>query len=168
MPPQRIQLLIHVEQAPNWDSRVRLSRERDDLGQRRIAVDWRLSDLERRTVRALLLTVRAEFARLGLGRVRQAGWLEDADDADWAQHFRDAYHHIGTTRMGTDPSQGVVDTNCLVYGVRGLYVAGSSVFPTSGTANPTLTIMALAVRLADHLKGVLAKGAVMAPDRQDP
>jgi len=60
-------------------------------------------------------------------------------------------HHIGTTRMHPDPKQGVVDQNCRVHGISNLHVAGSSVFPTSGHANPTLTIVALALRLADHL-----------------
>jgi choline dehydrogenase-like flavoprotein len=61
-------------------------------------------------------------------------------------------HHIGTTRMHADPKQGVVDPDCRIHGLANLYVAGSSVFPTSGYANPTLTIVALALRLADHLK----------------
>ena len=67
----------------------------------------------------------------------------------------DSYHHIGTTRMATDPNSGVVDDNCQVFGTQGLYVAGSSVFPTSGYANPTLTIVALSLRLASHIREVL-------------
>ena len=70
--------------------------------------------------------------------------------------FRGAYHHMGTTRMHRAPSEGVVDANCRVHGYANLFVAGSSVFPTSGNANPTLTIVALAIRLADHLKDELA------------
>jgi choline dehydrogenase-like flavoprotein len=61
-------------------------------------------------------------------------------------------HHVGTTRMSENPEHGVVDKNCRIHGVRNLFVAGSSVFPTSGIANPTLTLLALALRLADHLK----------------
>jgi choline dehydrogenase-like flavoprotein len=67
-----------------------------------------------------------------------------------------SWHHMGTTRMADDPRRGVVDVACRVHGIRNLYVAGSSVFPTSGFASPTLTIVALALRLADHLKLALA------------
>ena len=63
-------------------------------------------------------------------------------------------HHIGTTRMASSPSQGVVDENCKVHGLNNLYIASSSVFPTSSYANPTLTIVAMAIRLADYLKVV--------------
>jgi choline dehydrogenase-like flavoprotein len=62
---------------------------------------------------------------------------------------------MGTTRMNGDPKLGVVDTDCKVHGVDNLFVAGSSVFPTSGAANPTYTILALALRLSEHLRGKL-------------
>ena len=74
-------------------------------------------------------------------------------------HFNSGSHHIGTTRMAASADEGVVDPDCRVHGVENLYVAGSSVFPTSGHANPTLTVVALAVRLADHLKSVIAAGS---------
>jgi choline dehydrogenase-like flavoprotein len=74
----------------------------------------------------------------------------------WPPHLRGDEHHTGTTRMHDDAAQGVVDRNCRVHGVPNLYVAGSSVFPTAGAANPTLTIVALALRLASHLKERLA------------
>ena len=91
-----------------------------------------------------------EFRRLNLGKWVSAAWLED--HGGWPTHVSDGAHHMGTTRMATSPEFGVVDSNCKVFGIEGLYVAGSSVFPTSGWANPTLTIVALAMRLADHLK----------------
>jgi choline dehydrogenase-like flavoprotein len=78
-------------------------------------------------------------------------WLAD-DEADWKSHMADSYHRIGTTRMAVDEGHGVVDNNCQVFGTQGLFVAGSSVFPTSGDANPTLTI-ALSLRLAHHITG---------------
>jgi len=87
------------------------------------------------------------------GRVRIAGWLEQPGD-DWVDPDHaapDHAHHCGTTRMSDDPRTGVVDRHCRVHGVGDLYVAGSSVFPTNGYANPTLTILAMAHRLADHL-----------------
>ena len=74
----------------------------------------------------------------------------------WPTSVRGARHHMGTTRMHADPHRGVVDADCRVHGIANLYVAGSSVFPTSGAANPTLTIVALALRLAGHLQNRLA------------
>ena len=145
----RLRVKILFEQAPNALSRVSLSPERDELGLYKACVDWRLTDMERRTTRVMTDTMDAELRRLGLGRISGTEWL---DSEDWAGNFEDAYHHMGTTRMSIDPTKGVVDSNCRVHGVEGLYTCGSSVFPTGGYANPTLTIVALALRLADHLK----------------
>ena len=75
------------------------------------------------------------------------------DRDEWPQPLSGGSHHMGTTRMNDDPLRGVVDRNCKVHSVDNLYVAGSSVFPTSGVSNPTLSIVALTLRLADHLKG---------------
>ncbi len=151
-PPNLIRLRISLEQAPNSVSRVSLSRKRDALGLNQARVDWRLTDLERRTAETMTKTVDAEFRRLGLGQLRVACWLINNDSEDWAKNFIEAYHHMGTTRMAEDPKKGVVNSDCQVHGVAGLYIAGGSVLPTSGYANPTLTIIALALRLADHLK----------------
>ncbi len=148
VPLDRIRLKILLEQAPRHDSRISLSSERDALGIPRASVDWRLSEAERRTARVFTDALDGELRRLGLGRLASTEWL---DGDDWASGFEDAYHPIGTTRMSTDPARGVVDRDCRVHGVEGLYVSGSSVFPTSGYANPTLTIVALALRLAHHL-----------------
>ena len=79
-----------------------------------------------------------------------------ADDSSWPEDLGWGHHHMGTTRMNASPRFGVVDSDCAVHGVEGLYVAGSSVFPTGGYVNPTLTIVALAIRLADHLRDKLA------------
>jgi len=147
---ERFHLEIHCEQAPNPDSRVVLSEEVDALGLRKINLDWRLTDAERRSIEVLTRTVASEFGRLGLARLRQSEWL--ASGGDWADsEVEGGYHHMGTTRMADDPTRGVVDRDCKVHGVENLYIAGSSVFPTGGWANPTLTIVALALRLADHL-----------------
>jgi choline dehydrogenase-like flavoprotein len=89
-----------------------------------------------------------EIGALGIGRMRI-----DVDDPEyWPPIVGGGSHHMGTTRMHDDPSRGVVDRNCKVHGIDNLYVTGGSVFPTSGAANPTLTIVALTLRLADHLK----------------
>ena len=111
-----------------------------------------MTPLELQTLRVMTATVAAEFDRLRLGRLRAADWL-DAPGADWQARLADCYHHIGTTRMAATPERGVVDADCAVFGTAGLYVAGSSVFPTSGYANPTLAMVALGIRLADHIAG---------------
>ena len=126
-----------------------LAERTDRFGLPLLAVDWHMTDLEIKTLQVLTETVRSEFARLGLGEVRPAEWLAANS---WQEHLADCAHHCGTTRIATDPRHGVVDSNCMVFGVNGLYCGGSSVFPTSGYANPTLTIVAMSIRLADHLK----------------
>jgi choline dehydrogenase-like flavoprotein len=151
-PPRGITLFSMLEQAPNPDSRITLDRERDALGMRRVKLDWQLSPMEKRTLRRTLMLVGEEVGRLGLGRLRLFDWLQEGDDADWPSGILyGGCHHMGTTRMATDPSRGVVDAHCRVHGISNLYIAGSSVFPTVGFMNPTLTIVALALRLADHL-----------------
>lgn len=94
-------------------------------------------------------------SRLGYGRAWSVLFREDYD---WPKPTTYGKHHTGTTRMSEDPKHGVVDENCGVHGISNLFVAGSAVFPTQGHATPTLTIVALAVRLADHLKARLAEG----------
>lgn len=144
-------LFTRQEQAPNPHSQVTLSDETDALGMPRVALDWQLTDLDKRSMRTFYETLGREMGRSGLGRVRLLEWLQ-ADDASWPDFVSGAWHHMGTTRMHEDPSQGVVDAHCRVHGIGNLYVAGSAVYPTAGTANPTLTLIALTLRLSDHLK----------------
>lgn len=158
--PRRIHLEAFTEQAPLPDSRVRLGDSRDALGLRRVKVDWRLDASVWKTLRVFTRNVQEEFARLGLGEVRPAAWLETEEPP--GPVLVDSYHPAGTTRMARRPEDGVVDADCQVFGVHGLFIAGSSVFPTSGAANPTLTIVALALRLAERLRDELAQGAVPA------
>jgi choline dehydrogenase-like flavoprotein len=147
--------LRHVsEQAPNPQSRVTLSDERDALGLNRCQLDWRLTALDRRSVIRGEELIGVELARAGLGRVR----LSVADDGrPW--EILGQSHHMGTTRMHADPKQGVVDDQCRVHGVSNLFIAGSSVFPTSGSGHPTFTIVALALRLAGHVKRLMGARA---------
>jgi choline dehydrogenase-like flavoprotein len=147
-PVERIVLQVHVEQAPDRESRVTLGDRADPLGQPVAAVDWRIGAQDVETARVALRAVSEEISRLGLGAVRAADGLDDGAEPS----FSGAYHHVGTTRMADDPSAGVVDRDCAVHGVAGLYCCGGSVFPTGGAANPTLTMVALAIRLADRLK----------------
>jgi choline dehydrogenase-like flavoprotein len=136
------------EQAPNPDSRVSLSDTRDALGLPRIKLDWRLTEQDRSSFYTNLHSLALEFGALGIGRMLK----NIADESEWPKPIAGGAHHMGTTRMNDDPTRGVVDRNCKVHDVENLYVAGSSVFPTSGSANPTLTLVALALRLAQHLK----------------
>lgn len=154
-PLERARLKILFEQAPNPDSRVTLSTATDALGVPKARVDWRLTEADRRTAQVWTGLLDTEFRRLGMARLRSIGGLGDLDrlsGPDWTAGYEEACHHMGTTRMSTDPRTGVVDADGQVHGVPGLYASGSSVFPTGGYANPTLTIVALALRLADHLK----------------
>ena len=134
------------EQVPNPDSRVTLGSSRDALDLPLARLDWRLTEVDRRTLARTGELIAAEFGRLGLGRVQL-----QQDEAE-PEPIQGGYHHIGTTRMADDPREGVVDRHCRVHGMGNLYIAGSSVFPASGNGTPTLTIVALALRLAQHLK----------------
>jgi choline dehydrogenase-like flavoprotein len=144
----------YAEQVPNPDSRVRLIHDTDALGQRMTELDWRLSRLDEDGIRKAQHLIAREAGRTGVGRMKV--FLPEAED-EVLPAARGGNHQMGTTRMHADPKQGVVDADCRLHGVENLYVAGSSVFPTSGWATPTLTIVALAIRLADHLKGRLAR-----------
>jgi choline dehydrogenase-like flavoprotein len=143
-------IMAVTEQAPNPMSRVSLSRERDALGLPRTRVDWQLTELDRRTREFAVRAIATEFGRLDTGRVRMASWLQDR--GNWNDNVEDYKHHMGTTRMAANPRLGVVDKDCRVHGLANLYIAGSSVFPTSSIVNPTLTIVALALRLSESLK----------------
>lgn len=156
-------LITRGEQAPNPDSRVLLSGERDALGNRRADLDWRLSGIDKHTAKVFGQTFNSELRRLNLGSLRPGDWLDDPDpqwpvDLTIGNHPIANYHQVGGTRMSADPSHGVVDADACVHFYANLHVAGSSVFPTSGWANPTLTIVALAMRLADRLDSRLGTG----------
>lgn len=149
-PVERLDLITRLDQVPNPDSRVTLSSARDELGMPRAQLEWRLTPTDRYSAARAIEILGAEFARAGLGRVRVTFNPDDA----WPEDLAGGNHHIGTTRMSDDPKRGVVDRDCLVHGMSNLYVAGSSVFATAGSSTPTLTIVALALRLADHLRRV--------------
>ncbi len=148
--PSAVWLQLWLEQPPDPDSRISLGAATDSLGLRRAEVRWRVGENERRTSRVMTRWIAEDLRRLGVAQVRELSAMHD-DDA-WQAGVTDAFHPAGTTRMSADPGEGVVDRNLQVHGVRGLYVVGGSVFPTSGYANPTLTIVAMALRLGEHLK----------------
>lgn len=145
--PEYIGLITSTEVAPNPDSRLTLMTERDRLGLLRVRLELKFSELDWRTVQRGTELVGSELARAGLGRVKSVGKPEFLKSGRG--------HHMGTTRMHDDPRHGVVDPDCRVHSLSNLYIAGSSVFPTSGAGVPTLTIVALAVRLADHINRLM-------------
>ena len=120
----------------------------------RANVRWQLTELTRYTLRQFAQLLSEQFRQAGIGAIELEPWLNQ-EDAEWTQHITDQFHHIGTTRMHNSPQLGVVDRNCRVHGISNLYIGSSSVFPTSGHSNPTLTIIALCMRMADQLKNEL-------------
>jgi choline dehydrogenase-like flavoprotein len=147
-------LFTRSEQQPNPASRVVLSREKDALGVPRANLNWQLTELDKRSIRKTYEILAQEVGRVGLGRVKLMDWLYE-DDNEWPSILGGGWHHMGTTRMSTSPNDGVVDENCRVHGISNLFVAGSATFPTSGVANPTLTLVAMTLRLSDHLKTII-------------
>jgi choline dehydrogenase-like flavoprotein len=143
-PDGRARVIVYFcEQPPNRESRVVLGGGRDALGQPKAELRWRMGSEVTRSLLALQERLSSALRAADIGEV---------EPGQGEPRYTDASHHVGTTRMSRDPRTGVVDRDCRVHGVANLYLAGSSVFPTAGHANPTPTIVALALRLADHLR----------------
>ncbi len=135
------------EQIPDPDSRVLLAEEKDALGMPRVKLDWRLNEIDIRSITKTHEIMDKAFRESGLGRVLLQLYEELPSPSIYG-----GWHHMGTTRMSQDPRKGVVDENSKVHGLSNLFIAGPSVFPTGGYANPSLTIVALSIRLADHIE----------------
>ena len=148
-------LMARTEIAPNPANRLTLTEERDELGVPRVRLQWAASSLDRITVEKTMMLLAEELGRLNIGRVRINELLLE-DSQKWIENLSWFGHHLGTTRMSDDPRTGIVDPNCRVHGVDNLYIASSSVFPTGGYVNPTLTIIALALRVADRVRTEIA------------
>jgi len=153
---------VNAEQVPNQDSRVVLAERTDRHGRRMVKVDWRMASQDTDSLVRTMRLLQRGFAASGVARLDFDDGLEDAVAASTPV----GGHHIGTARMSESPRDGVVDANGAVHGVANLFCAGSAVFPTCGHANPTLTLVALAVRLADHLKAGHGKNAIRVPGEQ--
>lgn len=136
------------EQAPNAECRIVLSAERDRTGLRKVELRFRRSPVDLESLRTSVSLLARELGRHDLGR------LQTVFSGDALPRLEPDDHHLGATRMQNDPKQGVVDADGRVHGFDNLFVASGSVFPSGGFANPTLTIIALALRLADHIKGL--------------
>ena len=165
-----------AEQRLDPRSRVTLGPATDALGMRRVRLDWQYGPDDRAAALDGLQTIAEAIGGAGLGRMQlvPGGVHADAHDNLVPGEFLTLYraepeeidplgfpigmgfHHMCTTRMAADPTEGVVDADCRVHGIDNLWVAGSSVFGTGGVATPTFTIVALAARLADHLRDRLA------------
>ena len=149
--PRFYHLVSRQEQSPNPDSRITLSTDKDALGMPRAKLNWQMTELDKRSMRTFYQILGAEMGRTGTGRVQIHDWLL-GDDKTWPSFISGGWHHMGTVRMASDPRQGVVDANCRVHSLNNLYIGGCAVYPTAGAVNPTLTLVALSLRLAEHLK----------------
>ncbi len=148
-----IQVHMAMEPIPNPDALVRLSDDLDIFGQRKLEVKWLVSEQELANAHRAIQIGALEFGQMGLGRA-SAPILEKPDQ--WPAEFTSGKHHCGTTRMASNPKQGVIDKNAKVFGIDNLFVTGSSIFPTIGHTNPTLNLIAFSLKLSDHLKQKLA------------
>jgi choline dehydrogenase-like flavoprotein len=146
-PPPVYEVMARGEQTPLRDSRVTILTERDRLGMPMPQLDWRVNPADLQSLRRNLETMGEGLAAAGAGTL----YLPDDPETAWAQRIMGSWRHIGTTRMHTDPRRGVVDAEGRVHSSPNVFVTGSSVFPTGGFANPTLTIIALALRLSDQV-----------------
>jgi len=147
---RRVRVRNFMEMEPHPENRVTLADETDRFGKPLPFARHRPTERDRRTLCELHAALAREVDRLALGRFESS--LENREPWPIDQ---DASHHMGTARMGTDPARSVVDPDLKVHALENLWISGAAVFPTSGCANPTFTIVALAIRLARHLQGVL-------------
>jgi choline dehydrogenase-like flavoprotein len=142
-------LEFHAEQAPNGESRISLADTRDSLGMRRLRVDWRTTDLDTASLERSYALLASELKRSDVGAL-----IYEPGEASAKALAAGAYggHHLGGARMTISPREGVVDPDCKVHGIGNLFLASSAVFPTSSQANPSLTILALSLRIAHRLR----------------
>lgn len=150
----RLDMDVMVEQTPDSLSRVTLADRVDAFGMPLARIDWKIGEMERRTAIVLGHAFNAALKRAGLPQADLVDWVRDNRPEDAV--FEDMAHPIGATRMAESPLHGVVDRNGRVHGIDNLYIAGSSVFPTAGHANPTLMIVAMALRMADLVRSTAA------------
>ena len=133
-----------VEQTPLYQSSVALSEKTDAFGFEKARVDWRIADSDIEQVRSVFEELKNSFGRESFGQFDR--------EFDWHERFTSAAHHTGTCRMGVNRQSSVVDSNLEVHNASNIFVCDGSVIPTNGSANPGITIAALAFRLAQHLR----------------
>jgi choline dehydrogenase-like flavoprotein len=149
---QEYSVVTYMDQIPNPDSRIVLDRAKDMLGLRKSKVLWEYFDYERKSIIEFNKQIALGLGAANIGRLKIDMKLDDRNHFEKLMRLDSGGgHQIGTTRMSLDKTTGVVDKNCKLHGIDNLYCAGSSVFPTTSWINPTMTIVALASRLAEHL-----------------
>ena len=148
-----LEVLHLTEQVPDRENRITLGTGNDALGMTRICQHWRLTETDLRGVAGALHAYKAGFSKAGIGELK----LELNQGAPQIM-YASLHHPMGTTRMHDDPKQGVVDARCRVHGTENCYIASAGVFPTGGYANSTLTVLALAIYIADDIKAQLKHG----------
>lgn len=153
--PTAFEMKCNVEQSPNPNSRVTLSSEKDRFGVQKPHLHWDLSELDKRSIKRTMEILGNQMGASNLGRVKIDEFLWNNGNDVFPELVNGGFHHMGTTRMTDNPKEGVVDSNCKVHGLDNLFVAGSGCFPTAGAVNPTLTLVALAHRLAQHIDNKL-------------
>lgn len=141
-------ILLDVEQRPNPESRVKLTTDRDAVGMPKAVLDWKISAEEHETLHCFARELRNIFRQHELANLKLNS--EYPGDGDVVRCRKDSFHMMGGLRMGTDPSSSVVDSSLQVHGVRNLRILSCAVFPTGGSSNPTFTMLALGLRLADQ------------------
>jgi choline dehydrogenase-like flavoprotein len=151
------EITMRLEQAPNPLSRVTLDTEKDELGVPRANLHWAFTGMERRSARKIFEIFGQQIGIAGIGRVELREDLRDDNESSMPDTTSGGWHHMGTTKMNNDPQKGVVDSNCKIHGLSNLFVAGSSCFPTGAAVNPTYTLVALSIRLADRIKEIMSR-----------
>lgn len=153
--PRELELYVQVETSPNPESRIVLSDEKDAFGMPRADLEWRIDPADKENLQRTLSHMADQLSALGLGTMKLEPWVAEPGDV-WADEAFGGLHLMGVTRMSVVPEEGVVDPDGKVHGIENLWVAGSSVFPTYGAANPGMTIVATSLRTADRLAHELA------------
>jgi len=147
------ELFTRIEQAPNPNSRISLDNDLDALGMTKAMLHWELTPFEKRSIRKIHELLGQQIGKSGIGRVKMMDYLKDENDFSWPDFTGGGWHHMGTTRMSDDPKQGVVNAHCQVHSIDNLFVAGASCYVTAAAPNPTLTLVALTLRLSDYIRG---------------
>jgi choline dehydrogenase-like flavoprotein len=155
LPEAEMRIGVFCEQEPDPESRILLSQSSDALGMPRANVRWKFTNLTIHTIRLFAQLLCRQFKEAGIGAIELSRELRQPE-MPWTDYIADAYHHMGTTRMHDSPRQGVVNRDCRLHAVSNFYIGSSAVFPTGGHSNPTFTIIALSMRIADRLKRELA------------
>lgn len=145
-----IWLEIHSEQEPSLKNKITLNKDKDILNQQRISLDWNISELTNKTIKEMAKYSALELEKSGLANVKLESWVNFSNQNS-SRLMTDSYHQAGGLIMGKNEQVGVVDSNCKVFGINNLFVASSAVFPTSSFSNPTMTTIALAIKISEQI-----------------